>query len=226
MKGGQSYKIITRHGKSIAIPMKGDSEAKGAIRDRTTGRMVPVAMPVGSQRAPQIVGFQGSIYLDTEDAFMAVDALIAFERFLRDAGTERLEWIDVRPGSVLVKFQQWAKRIADKRKVRLLATQLLGAGEAWAAERPQAENTAMHAKSAADLAEKTKHMKSFSFDSGPLQYVQWTDDNGETHGRARVLGSKQVASNRLSEEILSDPKQMFELLEGKDGVIEAPQDER
>ncbi|MFS0852957.1 hypothetical protein [Microbacterium sp. 179-I 3D4 NHS] len=118
-----------------------------------------------------------------------------------------------------MKFKQWTKAVADKRKVPVAATQLVGLVEGATTEKFQADNTATHAGSIANLADKTKHLKSFSFDSEPLQYVQWQDENGEMHARARVVNSKDIASNRLDDEVVKDPKKMLDRLDEAPDVI-------
>ncbi|PVW05433.1 hypothetical protein DEA06_06755 [Microbacterium sp. Gd 4-13] len=150
--------------------------------------------------------------------------VLAFQALLKDLGAEALEITDVKPGSILLTIKQWSRSFAQKRKVRVLATQLLQVAESMTVEKAQAENTALHSKSVAGMADSTKHLKSFSFDSGPLQYVQYEDENGDQHGRARVLNSKEIASNRLGDDLLSDPSRMFKQLEGKPGTMDAISD--
>lgn len=207
---------------TVWVDPKGNFTSDGVLYKLGSGATVERS---DRARKPRARLTAGSVYFGSSDAYSVMTAFAAYAKFMDVIGFDEIEIASVEPGSVLVKLKQLTTRIIERRKLRVFATQLLGAAEGFTAEKFQAENTSKHATSVADLADKTKHLKSFSFDSGPLQYVQYQDDKGNMHGRARVLGSKDVASNRLSDEILSNPEQMYNELEGQQGTIDPPADQ-
>lgn len=165
---------------------------------------------------------EASMYISSNSAVEVLRVITAYKALMRELGFDRVDVVRVEEGSVWVKIKQTYKKIADNRKTRIAAMQLVGLAEAATAEKFQADNTATHANAVANLAEKTAHMESFSFDSGPLQYVQWQDENGKTHGAARVVSSKDIAAKRLDEEIVKNPQKMLEYLREQPDAITAP----
>ena len=187
-------------------------------RRRDAGGAARAKVPAPTQENTLRV-VEGRMYIASSDAAEVLNVIVAYREFMRGLGVRRVEITGAEPGSAWVKFKQWTKAVADKRKVRVAATQLVGLVEGSTTEKFQADNTATHAGSVANLADKTKHLKSFSFDSEPLQYVQWQDENGEMHARARVVSSKDIASNRLDDEVVKDPKKMLDRLDEAPDVI-------
>ncbi len=164
------------------------------------------------------------MYIASSDAAEVLNVIAAYRDFVRHLGVQRVEVVEAEPGSVWIKFKQWTKMMADKKKARIVAMQLVGLVEGATTEKFQAENTATHMESVANLAEKTKHLKSFSFESEPLQYVQWEDENGDTHARARVVNSRDIALKRLDDDIVRDPQKMLEQLdEAADAIKPEPE---
>lgn len=170
-------------------------------------------------KAYKVRKLEGRLYMASDDAVVVLRMVQAYTALLKDLGFGQVEIIDIQGGSVWVKLKQSYIKTAEKRKVRVMATQLLAGVEGITVEKFQADNTATHAKSVSGMIESAKHLDSFSFDSGPLQYVQFKDEDGKTHGRARVIGSKDVATNRLSEDVVKDPKRMVEILDGKSDTM-------
>lgn len=152
------------------------------------------------------------MYIGTSDAVEALKAITAYTTLMRELGFIRVDVVEVQDGSVWVRFKQGYKRFIDNRRVRVAAVQIVNGVEAGTVEKYQAENTAALMNATANVVESIKHLKSFSFDSGPLQFAQYMDENGDMHARARVINSKDIASNRLDEAIVRDPKRMLEQL--------------
>ncbi|MEV8173060.1 hypothetical protein [Microbacterium sp. NPDC079176] len=212
---GEVFVLLKGKFVSLSVPQK---EALG-VRVGRRGGLYPSTKPLKLKK------LEGSMYIGSSDAVVVMKVVQAYMAVLKDLGFVQSEIIAVEGGSVWVKFKQWTVKVAEKRKVRVAATQLLSGLEGFTVDKFQADNTGTHAKSVAELAESTKHLDSFSFDSGPLQYVQYTDEEGKMHARARVIGSKDVASNRLGEDVVRDPKKMLGVLGQKNDSIKAVPEE-
>ena len=235
-KDVESRELVLRTGDEIFVMIDGKmlpvdtSTRRGnqGFRRYTRGSK-PAAGKVlkDGNKKPQVHSLEGRIYIGSNDAVEVLKVLAAYTALMREFGFERVEILDVEPGSVWLKLKQTYKKIVSNAKVRLAATMAVGGVEAGTVEKFQAENTATHVNAVANLVEQTKHMETFSFDSGPLQFVQWQDENGKTHGAARVVSSKDIAAKRLDEEIVKNPQKMIEYVRQQPDAITAasPSDE-
>lgn len=234
-KGNESQELVFRYGDDVFVLMDGrmlpvdtsPQREHGLRRYTRTNKSAAGKILRDGNKKPQVHSLEARIYIGSSDAVEVLKVLAAYTALMREFGFERVEILDVEPGSVWLKLKQTYKKIVSNAKVRLAATMAVGGVEAGTVEKFQAENTATHMNAVANLVEQTKHMETFSFDSGPLQFVQWQDENGKTHGAARVVSSKDIAAKRLDEEIVKNPQKMIEYVRQQPDAITAasPSDE-
>lgn len=231
-KGKERREVVVRHddelfvlidGKLLPVDTSGQPLEHGYVGFSRAGKTLKSSKSSRNTRAVVVHRLQARMYIGSTDAVEVLEVIAAYTALMRELGFGRIDVVSAEAGSVWTKISQTYKKIAEARKVRVAATQLVGLLEGATTEKFQADNTATHANAAANLAEKTKHMASFSFDSGPLQFVQWQDEDGKTHGAARVVSSKDIAAKRLDEEIVKNPQKMIEYLREQPDAITAPE---
>ncbi|MFC7941620.1 hypothetical protein ACFUPZ_00015 [Microbacterium oxydans] len=228
-KGKERREVVVRHDDELFVLIDGKLlpvDTSGHHLEHGRGGLTRIGKTFKSPKNASPVrvhSLEARMYIGSNDAVEVLEVIAAYTALMRELGFGRIDVVSAEAGSVWTKISQTYKKIAETRKVRVAATQLVGLLEGATTEKFQADNTATHANAAANLAEKTKHMASFSFDSGPLQFVQWQDEDGKTHGAARVVSSKDIAAKRLDEEIVKNPQKMIEYLREQPDAITAPE---
>lgn len=154
------------------------------------------------------------LYLETDDAYTAMRVLVCAQQVgaIR-LGFYRFDLVGVEPGSVMMTIRAWAKKVSQKRQVRVVASQLVQTAEAMTVDKALAENANQNATAVAQLIDASKDVDSMVLDFGSLQLAKYRDEDGKIHVRARALGSKDLASKRLDDAVLSEPREMFKVLE-------------
>lgn len=231
-KDVESRELVLRTGDEIFVMIDGKmlpvdtSPSRGqGFRRYARGSKTGAGKLLSGGKKPQVQSLVARMYLGSSDAVEVLGVIAAYTALMRELGFGRIDVVSVEAGSVWTTIKQTYNKIVDNRKVRVAATQLVGFVEGASTEKFQADNTATHVNSVANMADKLKHMSTFSFDSGPLQYVQWEDENGKIHGMARVVASKDIAAKRLDDEIVRNPQKMLELLREQPDVITAPSED-
>ena len=209
-------------GKLLPVDTSGQPAERGYVGFSRAGKTLKSSKSSRNPHAVVVHRLEAKMYIGSTDAVEVLGVIAAYTALMRELGFGRIDVVSAEAGSVWTKISQTYKKIVDSRKTRIAAMQLYNTAEGRFTEKFQADNTATHANAAANLAEKTKHMASFSFDSGPLQFVQWRDENGDTHGAARVVSSKDIAAKRLADEIVRNPQKMIEYLREQPDSITAP----
>lgn len=170
---------------------------------------------------------EGSIYLSSDDAFIAIEVIIAMNGLLDQLGYGPLVPQTVERGSWFATFKAKAKAGVSTEQAKVLAEQVRRGAEAYA-EKQEIENLESMARSAAVLMRAVPASDTAAFDLQRLRIVtqdrggkrHWVIEGETSRAQAiRTVDQAKAMSEKVFEEYYSAPDKV-EADESPAGEIE------